>query len=217
MLTDNIGTKCLDLDLYGRHVNFTFHGHDKFRTKFGAFCTIFIGIIVTSYALFSATALLKPQPAVPTHSKLLYKSFYEIVDSVGSVKERDGSYGRIETHEGSQIKPQKFFAFGLGYDSLVDKNVGTFIAFLKSTDNKGKTSKESLKVVPCEESEIYDKENVKRQIGESFKALYCIENYNEYSLQYPTQTGENTSIEITFEVCSGDNCEDLSKTGTKLA
>ena len=71
MIADNIGDKCLGLDLYGRNVQFTFHGNEKFRTKFGACCTVLVGILVTAYTLFSLTALLSPQPTVPVHSKII--------------------------------------------------------------------------------------------------------------------------------------------------
>ena len=49
-----------------------------------------------------------------------------------NVKERDGSFGRIQGLN-SQIKPQKFFAFGLGLD-LIEPNAGQFVVKIKSIE-----------------------------------------------------------------------------------
>ena len=125
MIADNIGDKCLGLDLYGRNVQFTFHGNEKFRTKFGAFCTLVVGLIVTAYALFSLTDLLDPKLPVPAHSKILYRSFYDIYSGMENVRERGGSLSKIGTLE-EKVKPGKFFAFGLGKE-LVQPNIGRFV------------------------------------------------------------------------------------------
>ena len=96
-LTYKIADKCLSLDLYGREVNFTFRGHEKFRTKFGAICTIMIGIMVILYGVFSLNDLLRPNFSEPVHSKMLYTSFYEVNEELAAtVMERDGSTTRIE-------------------------------------------------------------------------------------------------------------------------
>ena len=126
MIADNIGDKCLGLDLYGRNVQFTFHGNEKFRTKFGAFCTLIVGLIVTAYALFSLTDLLDPKLPVPAHSKILYRSFYDIYAGVENVRERDASLTEIVGPVDQKVRPGKFFAFGLGWQ-LVRPNVGRFV------------------------------------------------------------------------------------------
>ena len=50
----------------------------------------------------------------------------------------------------------KFFAFGLGED-LVKQNVGKFIVTQKD---------ENMKVVPCKESNYFDLDRVKSDLGE---------------------------------------------------
>ena len=52
MAVDRVRDKCLDFDMYGRNVMLTYQGHEKFRTKFGTFCTFFIGAILLLYAVF---------------------------------------------------------------------------------------------------------------------------------------------------------------------
>ena len=87
MLTDNIKDTCLNLDLYGRPVRMHFQGHDVYRTKVGACCTITMGLIVIAYAVFTLVGLLSPQAhdVVPVHSKILHKSFYEIYPDRGNL------------------------------------------------------------------------------------------------------------------------------------
>ena len=57
---ENMVKKCVNLDLYGRNVQLTYHGHDKFRTKFGAFCTFFVIVSVLTFAIFSIFELFSP-------------------------------------------------------------------------------------------------------------------------------------------------------------
>ena len=56
----NMVKKCVSLDLYGRNVQLTYHGHDKFRTKFGAFCTFLVFLSVLTFAIYSILELLSP-------------------------------------------------------------------------------------------------------------------------------------------------------------
>ena len=85
----NMLKKCVSLDLYGRNVQLTYHGNDKFRTKFGAFCTFLVFISVLTFAIFSMLDLLNPQPILPLFSKISYKSFYDIYEGFGNIVERD--------------------------------------------------------------------------------------------------------------------------------
>ena len=113
MLSENIGDKCLSFDLYGRNVQFTFHGHEKFRTKFGAFCTFLVGFTVITYALISLNGLLNPQPTMPVQSRIFYKSFHDMLEGTDGVMERNGSIGTIQGYN-QAVRPMKFFAFALG-------------------------------------------------------------------------------------------------------
>ena len=124
MIEDGLAKKCISLDLYGRNVQLTYNGHEKFRTKFGAFCTLLVFIIVMVYALYSLADLLSPQPILPLHSKISYRSFYAINEGIDSVRERDGSLSGIGASD-QGVRPMKFFAFGLGHE-LVSESVGEF-------------------------------------------------------------------------------------------
>lgn len=187
----NMVKKCVSLDLYGRNVQLTYHGHDKFRTKFGAFCTFLVIVSVLTFAIFSMFDLLSPQPILPLYSKISYKSFYDIYEGFSNIKERDSQSGEIESVS-QAVGPMKFFAFGLG-EELVNENVGRFIVTQKD---------ENMKVVPCKESNYFDIDRVKSDLGEEkFQALHCLENYNEYVLSYPATSNEASSIEVTFEAC----------------
>ena len=92
MIATNIGDKCLSFDMYGRQVMLTFQGHDKLKTKFGAICTIIIGLVVLSYAAFKATELFNLKHALPVRSKIFSESLYEIYGGeIDNIKIRDGS------------------------------------------------------------------------------------------------------------------------------
>ena len=80
--TEFLRNKCLDFDMYGRRVTLTFHGHEKFRTQFGAFCTILIAAICLMYALFKLSMLFGPKYAVPLVSEISPDSFYRIFGEV---------------------------------------------------------------------------------------------------------------------------------------
>ena len=61
----------------------------------------------------------------------------------------------------TEIKPMKFFAFGLkGPNGPEDSSrVGKFIAKLKSNNSEGNEEHKHLNVVPCSESHfIFDKD-----------------------------------------------------------
>ena len=47
-----IGEKCLSFDMYGRQVALTFQGNDKFRTKIGAFTTLFVVLALVAFATY---------------------------------------------------------------------------------------------------------------------------------------------------------------------
>ena len=112
--------------MYGRNVTLTFHGHDKFRTNFGAFCTIFIALIVISYAVFKATELTNPIHTVPAMSVVHYQSFYEqVYDKSMTVKARDNSEQPLGDPS-DPVKVDQFFAFGLGYEKPLDPRLGRF-------------------------------------------------------------------------------------------
>ena len=64
-----------------------------------------------------------------------------------------------------------------------------------------KESVENLRVVKCVESWLFDLNFAKDQLGNSFEALYCLENYLDYEM------GVDSSIKVTFERCKGlDEC-----------
>ena len=77
---DNVVDKCLDLDMYGRRIWLTYRGHDKFRTHFGAFCTILVGLFVISYAAFRVQLLVDPEFVMHVESKISSANLYEIYD-----------------------------------------------------------------------------------------------------------------------------------------
>ena len=102
--------------MYGREVQLTFHGDDKFRTKFGAFCTLVIAVLLASYAFYSLVDLLSPQPTMPFSSKLYYSNFYENFEGMDQVMARNGEVAHIASVDDS-VTPMKFFAFGLADQS----------------------------------------------------------------------------------------------------
>ena len=105
MTVNGVADKCLNFDMYGRRIALTYNGQDKFRTKFGAFCTILVGLIVTCYAMFKSLDLLQREHALPIRSQIFYESFYEMYEEVAGVRERDGSVNRIEK-AGELVRPQ---------------------------------------------------------------------------------------------------------------
>ena len=125
----------------------TFHGHDKLKTKFGAICTIILGLIVLSYAAFKATELFNLKHALPVRSTIFNESLYEIYGGdIDNIKSRDGSL--IELGEFSDpIHPQSFFAFGLGDEDLVSADVGYFSAKVYHKEDVT-----HLSVIPCSQS-----------------------------------------------------------------
>lgn len=129
MFTDDIRDTCLNFDLYARPVRLHFHGHDQFRTRFGAFCTIAVALIVTSYTLIAVLNFLHPPKPIPTHSKIHYESFYQKYEGSDlPVLEPNGETGSFKEFENDHIKPMKFFAFGLqGFDGEVAE-LGEFVA-----------------------------------------------------------------------------------------
>ena len=60
ILTGDIRDTCLNFDLYAKPVRMRLHGHDQFRTRFGAFCTIAVGFIVSIYAMIAVFAFVDP-------------------------------------------------------------------------------------------------------------------------------------------------------------
>ena len=64
---------------------------------------------------------------------------------------------------------------------------------LKSIDQEDS----NLPVIPCTESSYFDKERIVEEVGEAyFETLYCLDSYNDYTLQYPDsfRDAENSSI-----------------------
>ena len=54
------GARCLKLDMYGRPVQLTFKGNDKFRTRFGAIITILVGLLIGAFTLFNVLKVSTP-------------------------------------------------------------------------------------------------------------------------------------------------------------
>ena len=115
---DNTSEWFLNFDMYGRMVALTFQGHDRFRTKIGAFTSVFV---VTLLLAFGAYRLLDSKDkklfdAITTHQDGFYKQMSEIsqdvVQPLGS--------------EGGLVRPDKMFAFGIG-DELIDPSYGSFV------------------------------------------------------------------------------------------
>ena len=151
MLSENIKDTCLNLDFYGKPVRMHFKGHDNYRTKVGACCTIAMFLIVISYALFTIFGLLSPAPISPVESKIFFKSLYDIYQggSGSLVHERDGSsqeFGRLSDRQ-QGVKPRKFFAFGLGDKESVDPAIGSF---------RVRNADQDLKVVLCKDRAAED-------------------------------------------------------------
>ena len=139
--------KCLDLDIYGRPVRLTFHGHDKFRTKFGAACTVFTGCFVLCYAAFKAMQMVNSKDALPMESQISYSEFNRLYEHTefSAVDER----GYIEDH-GQKIYPNHFFAFGLDTASNQYIDIAKIGSFKVDLTNDGQ--KEELQVVPCSQN-----------------------------------------------------------------
>ena len=97
MAQGNLNQKYLNLDLYGRNVKLTFRGEEKFRTKFGAFCTLVVFILMTTYTLTSLASLLNPKPSIPIQSKISHKNFYQVYKGIDNVRERDGTIGKLKS------------------------------------------------------------------------------------------------------------------------
>ena len=75
-----------------------------------------------------------------------------------------------------------------------------------------------LPVVPCSQSDYFDIDRVREEIGERyFGALYCLESYGEYTLEYAASSEESSSIQVTFEACQGDeSCLELGEIEQQL-
>mgnify|MGYP001626979739 CR=1 FL=1 len=85
------------MDVYGRGIKLTFQGQDAFRTKFGAFCTILIGIIFLSYAAFKAINIINLKDVAPNQSQLSYSEYLRLFDE----KPTDYDLGDDDNFEGS--------------------------------------------------------------------------------------------------------------------
>ena len=88
----------------------TFHGHDKFRTKFGAFCTVFIAMIVIVYACLKTTKLASPLDGLSISSQIYYPELCSLYSGI-QMRDPDGSLRQMEK-AGSPLRPGKVFAFG---------------------------------------------------------------------------------------------------------
>ena len=65
--------KFAQLDLFGQPVQLTFKGDNKFRTPFGAFLTITMVILLTSYILFEALDMVDGQIKLLTSEKIPFE------------------------------------------------------------------------------------------------------------------------------------------------
>ena len=83
------------MDLFGRYIRLTFNGKDKFRTRFGTFCTVLMAIIFMFYSLFVVVRLSDPKNAVPVVSKISRSSFYELNEGTESIVEPNGEKGSL--------------------------------------------------------------------------------------------------------------------------
>ena len=146
------------------------------------------------YAIFTFISLLSPQASnlVPFQSKIFYKGFYEIYQGQGNeVIERDGTKSKFLSLEEAEIKPMKFFAFGLGNQGPIDPEIGKFVARIKSADADGNETLRDLGVSPCNEIDFTDKDKIREmlEVDQSFESLYCLENYSDYELDYQVDYG----------------------------
>lgn len=94
---------CLIFDIYGSQVTLTFQGNHKFRTQFGAAVSIFLGLVLLTYALFKSTELISPDVfmALPIASSIKMSSFMETYSSIGArVTDRHGSKVNVGSFEG---------------------------------------------------------------------------------------------------------------------
>ena len=83
-------------------------------------------------------------------SQIHYENFYHIYHGASKVEHRNGHYEGLEK-SGEAVRPQKFFAFGLGYDDLIDSSIGHFKVNMKHKDTV-----EPLEIVPCSDTTFND-------------------------------------------------------------
>ena len=75
---NNVGKKFRDLDMYGRNIQLTYRGSDKFKTKFGAFCTLLAVIFMIIYVAAKAQVLVDPDFVMHIESKVSLENLYQI-------------------------------------------------------------------------------------------------------------------------------------------
>ena len=173
--------------MYGSHIQLTYHGHEKFRTKFGSFCTFLIGAIVLSYAVFNASKLVNPHDALAVYSKLYLPEMHQLYAGT-QVKDADGVEFTMKDHP-VPLRPAKVFAFGFASDHAVRADMGSFAVKVNGTQ---------LEVVPCRQNTYA----IERLNLTEHSALFCLANYSSYELM-----PGNAHLGVTFEACTGsDEC-----------
>ena len=66
------------------------------------------------------------------------------------LKDRDGNL--LNYNIADAVKPGMFFAFGLGYEKLIDPRIGQFVVKQKLSEDASGSS--LLPVVPCAETDL---------------------------------------------------------------
>ena len=124
---DIIADNCLDIDIFGRQVKLTFNGRDKFKTRFGTFCTLIIVVIIISYITMHAPMMFDYRNALPVISPTPREILAELY-SQDFYTNLEDKFGRgVNQNLAQAVRPNIFFAFGFGYDGLVDSKIGSFV------------------------------------------------------------------------------------------
>ena len=66
--------------MYGRNIQLTYQGKDKFTTKFGALCTFLVAISVILYAVLKAQQMINPEYIMHYETKIPLSNLYEIYE-----------------------------------------------------------------------------------------------------------------------------------------
>ena len=143
--------RCLNIDVFGREIKLKFNGRDKFRTRFGTFCTLIIVIILIFYTAIHIPDIADYRNALPIISRVPHNIFSELYSQDHMVlKDRDGNL--LNYNIADAVKPGLFFAFGLGYEKLIDPRIGQFVVKQKLSEDASGSS--LLPVVPCAETDL---------------------------------------------------------------
>lgn len=177
----NICNKFVSLDVYGKPVQLTFMGKEKFKTNIGACISITVAVILLLFTIFNLAKI--NILSEPQSSTMHERSFYQ-------------KNSLLDANE--IVKPGQVFAMSLG-GALVDPKIGSFVVKQEYRDKNSPalSSSDELTVVPCVDTSY---KALFTHLPD-YEAMYCLSDYADYRIKGDRAEEEHYFLLIQFEVC----------------